>query len=90
VVGAARFELATPRVGHVQAWRATLRWRGHTMDDLQGPDHNPPAGNGRTRRYEPEAHLRQVIARTGAHPVNRLHDLLPRNIASWATPSVAA
>jgi hypothetical protein len=39
---------------------------------------------------EPEAHLRQVIARTAAHLVNRLHDLLPWNIASSATPSVAA
>jgi transposase len=41
---------------------------------------------------EPEAYLREVIARMGSHSVNRLHELLPWKIAATATatPSVAA
>jgi transposase len=39
---------------------------------------------------EPEANLRDVIARIGAHPMNRLHDLLPWNVAAPATHIVAA
>lgn len=39
---------------------------------------------------EPEAYLRDVITRIGAHPINRLDQLLPWNWSQPATHSVAA
>lgn len=44
----------------------------------------------RLNGLEPEAWLTNVIARIGGHPINRLAELLPWNIAQPATQSVAA
>jgi hypothetical protein len=43
-----------------------------------------------TYSLEPEAWLTDVIERIGGHPINRLAELLPWNIAQPATQSVAA
>ena len=47
-------------------------------------------GTARMNGIEPEAWLTDVIARIGAHPVNRLSELLPWNWQPPATQSVAA
>ena len=39
---------------------------------------------------EPEEWLRDVLTRIGDHPINRLDQLLPWNVARSATRSVAA
>ena len=44
----------------------------------------------RLNGIEPEAYLRDVIARIGNHPINRLAELLPWNMPPPATHSVAA
>ena len=47
-------------------------------------------GTARMNGIEPEAWLTDVIARIGAHPINRLAELLPWNWSPPATRSVAA
>jgi len=47
-------------------------------------------GTARMNGVEPEAWLTDVIARIGAHPINRLAELLPWNWQPPATQSVAA
>jgi len=47
-------------------------------------------GTARMNGIEPEAWLTDVIARIGAHPINRLAELLPWNWQPPATQSVAA
>ena len=47
-------------------------------------------GTARMNGIEPEAWLTDVIARIGAHPINRLAELLPWNWSPPATHSVAA
>lgn len=44
----------------------------------------------RLNGVEPEAYLREVLTRIGEHPINRIDELLPWNIARAATHSVAA
>jgi len=44
----------------------------------------------RLNGVEPEAYLRDVVACIGSHPVNRLHELLPWNVARPAMQRVAA
>ena len=44
----------------------------------------------RMNSLEPEASLRDILTRIGTHSINRIHELLPWNMPSPATQSVAA
>ena len=45
-------------------------------------------GTAKINRLDPEAYLREVLTRIADHPINRIEELLPWNIAATRTPAV--
>jgi hypothetical protein len=44
-------------------------------------------GKAKLNGLDPEAYLREVLTRIGDHPINRIEELLPWNIAATLLPA---
>jgi transposase len=45
-------------------------------------------GTARLNGLDPEAYLRYVLARIGEHPIKRIEELLPWNVAGKLAPAL--